>query len=67
MNKLILLDDNGRNYIVNNPKSFYQHLVDFHCTKKVPNFSIHEENGFYFTVTSELFKRVEDFVLNFKR
>ena len=27
---------------------------------------LHEENGFYFTVTEELFQKVEDFVLNKK-
>ena len=26
--------------------------------------SVNEENGFYFTVTEELFNKVEDFVLN---
>jgi len=36
------------------------------CDKSVTgrNHSVHEENGFYFTVTEDLFKKVENFVLN---
>ena len=66
MNELILIDDSSREYIVKDPKRFYNHLIEYHTTKKIADNSIHEENGFYFTVTEDLFKKVENFVLNYK-
>ena len=64
MNKLILIDNSSREYIVKDPKRFYNHLIEYHKANKTAEHSVHEENGFYFTVTEELFNKVEDFVLN---
>ena len=33
---------------------------------KIADHSVHEESGFHFTVTEELFQKVENFVLNNK-
>ena len=66
MNKLILIDNKNKEYVVKDPHRFYDHLIDYHCNDKIANCSVHEENGFYFTVTKDLFKKVENFVLNFK-
>ena len=62
-----VFDNNGKKYLIKKIDKFFQHLVEFHTDNGRANNSIHEENGYYFTVTSELFKRVEEFVLNFKR
>ena len=66
MNKLILSDNSERKYIVKDPQRFYNHLSNFHCSDKKGDHSIHEENGTYFTVTEDLFQKVENFVLHFK-
>ena len=66
MNELILTDNGSREYIVKDPKRLYNHLIEYHTTNKTADHSVHEENGFYFTVTEELFNEVEDFVLNNK-
>ena len=66
MHKLVVIDNNGREYIVKDPQRFYNHLTNFHCSDKKGDNSIHEENGSYFTVTEDLFQKVENFVLHFK-
>ena len=66
MNELILTDNSSREYIVKDPQRFSDHLVEYHTKNKIADHSVHEENGFYFTVTEDLFKKVEDFVLNNK-
>jgi hypothetical protein len=64
MNELILTDNSSREYAAKDPKRLYDHLIEYHTTNKTPDHSVHEENGFYFTVTEDLFKKVENFVLN---
>jgi hypothetical protein len=64
MNKLILIDNRFREYIVKDPERLYNHLIEYHSSDKIPDHSVHEESGFYFTVTGELFDKVENFVLN---
>ena len=66
MTNLILRDNNSREYIVKDPQRFYDHLIEYHTTNKTADHSVHEENGFYFTVSGDLFKKVENFVLNNK-
>ena len=66
MTNLILSDNNSREYRVKDPQRFYDHLIEYHTTNKIADNSVHEENGFYFTVTEDLFKKVENFVLNCK-
>ncbi len=64
MNELILTDNSSRKYLVKEPRRLYNHLTKYHTTNKTPDHSVYEENGFYFTVTEDLFKKVENFVLN---
>ena len=66
MANLILSDNNSRKYIVKDPQRFYDHLIEYHTTNKIADNSVHEENGFYFTVTEDLFNKVENFVSNYK-
>ena len=66
MCRLFLIDNSGKKYFVEEPQSFYQHLVKYHSFDNKGDYSIHEENGFYFTVTKDLFKKVENFVINSK-
>ena len=66
MNELILTDNNFKEYIVKDPKRLYDHLIEYHTKNKTADHSVHEENGFYFTVNEELFNKVENFVLNYK-
>ena len=64
MNELNLTDNSSREYIVKDPKRLYNHLIDCHTANKAADHSVHEENGFYFTVTEDLFQKVKNFVLN---
>ena len=66
MAKLILKDNSGKNYVVNNPKRFQKHLLEFHASNGEANNSIHEEKGFYFTVTSEMLEKVTSFINKFE-
>jgi len=66
VNRLFLIDNSGKKYFVKEPQSFLNHLVEYHSFNKNGDYSIHEENGFYFTVTKDLFKKVENFVINSK-
>ena len=66
MTNLIIRDNNSREYIIKDPQRFYDHLIEYHAINKIPDNSVHEENSFYFTVTEDLFKKVENFVLNYK-
>jgi uncharacterized protein YlzI (FlbEa/FlbD family) len=42
-------DNNGKNYIIRDIESFYQHILDYHSSGT----SLHEENGHYFTINDE--------------
>jgi len=64
MTTLIIIDNSGRKYEVKDPQRFFDHLIDYHCTNNIGNHSIHEENGYYFTITEELFTKVESFIKN---
>jgi hypothetical protein len=64
MTTLIIIDNLGRKYEVKDPQRFFDHLIDYHSTNNIGNHSTHEENGYYFTVTEELFTKVEKFIEN---
>ena len=66
MEKLILKDNTERNYEVDDSKRFLNHLLEFHTLNGKANNSIHEENGFYFTVTSEMLEKLISFVKKLK-
>ena len=62
MEILILKDNSGRNYVVDNPKCFQKHLLEFHAYNGEADNSIHEENGFHFIVTSEMLEKVTSLI-----
>ena len=60
MNAISIKDNNGKDYHINNIKSFYKHLLDFHAVGT----SLHEENGHYFTVDDAFRLQVEKLYKN---
>tara|TARA_B100000029_G_scaffold332974_1_gene325139 strand:+ start:582 stop:779 length:198 start_codon:yes stop_codon:yes gene_type:complete len=58
MKKLIVLSDDNREYEVNNPERFLNHLNKYHSKKGKGDNSIHEENGYYFTVTNDFYESI---------
>tara|TARA_Y100000590_G_C15359068_1_gene878193 strand:+ start:523 stop:720 length:198 start_codon:yes stop_codon:yes gene_type:complete len=60
MKKLIILSNNNKEYVVNNPENFLNHLKKYHSKKGKGDNSIHEENGYYFTVTNDFYKSIVD-------
>ena len=59
MNKLTVKDNSGKDYTIDDPKRFKQHLLDFHTSNDKANLSLHEENGYYFTVTEDFFEKIK--------
>ena len=64
MTALKIIDNSGREYEVKDPQRFFDHLIDYHSNNNAGNRSTHEENGYQFTVTEELFTKVENFIKN---
>ncbi len=62
MNKLTVKDNNGKDYTIDDPSRFKKHLLDFHTSNDKANLSLHEENGYYFTVTTKLLNEVITFI-----
>ena len=62
MKTLIVKADDGREYHIDDPNRFYQHLIDFHSDNSIGNNSVHEENGYYFTVTPSFYDTVKKFI-----
>ena len=62
----IIKSDDGREYIFPDINIFFKHLTDFHTVNGNCNNSLHEENGFYFTVTHEFYLSVKK-MLNSKK
>ena len=58
MKTLIVKADDGKEYHIDDPNRFYQHLIDFHSDNSIGNNSVHEENGYYFTVTPSFYNIV---------
>ena len=55
----IIKSDDGREYPIPDINIFFKHLTDFHTVNGNGNNSLHEENGFYFTVTHEFYLSVK--------
>jgi len=54
-----VLDNNGEQYLIKDINKFYKHLVEFHTHNGIANNSLHEEKGYYFTVTEEFFENIK--------
>ena len=67
MNQLIVKDNNGNKYVVNEPNRFRQHLLDFHTLNGKAGLSLHEENGHCFTVTIQLIDVVNQLIKKNKK
>ena len=48
-------DNNGKDYIIRDIESFYQHILDYHSSGT----SLHEENGHYFTINNEFRSKIK--------
>ena len=48
-------DNNGKDYIIRDIESFYQHILDYHSSGT----SLHEENGHYFTVNDKFRSKIK--------
>jgi len=57
-----VLDNNGKKYLIKDIDKFFQHLIDFHTNEEqLPDNSIHEENGHYFTITEVFFEKIKEY------
>lgn len=57
---ITIKDNSGRDYTVHDPDRFYQHIQDYHAR----GVSVHEENGYYFTVDDAFRKMVDQLFAN---
>ena len=62
MNKIFLKDKNDKNYVVKDIESFHTHILNYHSSGT----SIHEENGYCFTVNENFRKKIKELYLNSK-
>ena len=62
MNKILLKDNNDKTYVVKDKESFHTHILNYHSSGT----SIHEENGYYFTVDDKFRKKIKELYLNSK-
>ena len=58
MNKLILTDRNGVDYVVKNPQRFSDHIFRVHGC----GYSIHEKEGHYFVVEDVFREKIRKFL-----
>ena len=63
---MIIKDNNENKYFIEDINKFKHHLYCFHTFNGKANFSVHEENGYYFTVTTKLLDEVNKFIKNNK-
>ena len=57
-----VLDNSGNKYEIKDINKFFQHLIEFHTNEEqIPDNSLHEENGHYFTVTEVFFEKIKEY------
>ena len=54
----LIKDDSGNDYVVKDIKLFQKNLFEFHESGT----SLHEENGYYFTVNDEFRRMISNLV-----
>ena len=59
MDKIYLRDNHDRTYIIQDIKSFYSHVFKYHAFGT----SVHEENGYFFTVDEKFRKKIKELYL----
>ena len=57
-NDVIIKDDNGNDYKINDLKKFRNHIIKYHSTNGRGDNSLHIEKGRNFTVTQEFFNKL---------
>ena len=58
MKKIIIEDNYGRSFEINDIDNFKNHLINFHSYNGKADNSLHEENGYYFTVNEDFYNMV---------
>ena len=58
MNKIIIQDNYGRSFEINNLENFKNHLINFHSYNGKADNSLHEENGYYFTINEDFYNMI---------
>jgi len=58
MNKIIIVDNYGRSFEINNLDNFKNHLINFHSYNGKADNSLHEENGYYFTINEDFYNMI---------
>jgi len=61
--EVILKDDSGHDYIVENILNFQEHIQKFHPV----DVSIHEENGHYFRIDDAFRKKIDELAKNISK
>ena len=60
MKRIFIKDNNGDNYLIEDIKKFKNHIFKYHSIDGKGDYSLHEENGRYFTVSIEFYKMIEN-------
>ena len=55
---ITIKDDNGNDYEILDIESFKNHIEKYHSSDGKGDGSLHEENGFWFRVSDEFYKKV---------
>ena len=58
MNKIIIEDNYGKSFEINNLKNFKNHLINFHSYNGKADNTLHEEYGYYFTVNDDFYNMI---------
>ena len=58
MKEIIIQDDYGNDYKIKNLKKFKNHIIEFHSNDGEGDNSLHVENGRYFKITKEFYKKI---------
>ena len=56
MNEICLKDNHDKTYVIKDIESFHTHILNDHSSGT----SIHEENGYYFTVDEKFRKKIKE-------
>jgi hypothetical protein len=55
---IIIKDDYGRDYEVQDIKAFKSHIEKYHSKNGRGDGSLHEENGYWFKVTDSFYQQI---------
>ena len=58
MERILIEDNYGRSFEINNLDDFKNHLINFHSYKGNGDNSLHEEDGYYFTITEDFYNMI---------